>query len=271
MSSGKKILYKAANMMGFTSTISEISYENNVNVTPTTLKISLIRTNNLINEVNDRNTTLIDLTINISEISKIPNIKPNSFITIGHNYIIRNSLDKNVLINLSSSTYVSRTFNPYASKQVKIGEDIYPFLLFVKDPNVTSFDDIDIIIPGNTFGNITFTSNATFTDYTSAVYASKFPEKDPALPHLQEEDFLDTITITKDTSYVNADYSKYTVSTESYIDVVLLEQVIGIPDRLRVDLIDGTGSFRVLKSSVDNKFAVKAGFGYYTNIKKYEE
>ena len=267
MASGKKIFYKAANMFGFTGSIAEITHERTINVTPTTFSISLIRNNSTTDIVN----TMVDVTIDISEISKIKNIKPNSFITIAGNRITAGSVDKNALINLSSSTYTSRTFNPYSSTQQRVGEEFYPFLFFVKNPNPTSFDDIDIIIPDNTYGNVTNTVNVPFTDYTSTVFASKFPERDPALPYLQEEDFLDTITITKDTSYVNADYTKYTVSTESYIDVVLLEQVTGILDRLRVDLIDGTGSFRVLKSSVDDKFAVKAGFGYYTNIKKYEE
>jgi hypothetical protein len=63
------------------------------------------------------------------------------------------------------------------------------------------------------------------------------------------------------------------VHTHPNIKKVYVEQVVGIPDRLEVKLTNGTGTFKILTSTLDpgDTASAKVGFKYWTNVETVEK
>lgn len=193
-----------------------------------------------------------DYEISLETFKKYVNFRSNMLIgLVTSDSFPGGELTSNNMINVSNLTKDDRVQNAIASRLPVIKSD-YFICIFVNDPNGT-FDDQDIIVY--------LPSGIQSENITSNVVL----EKPETFSHLE---LVDNITITEDTAYSNPDYYKFNVSTETYIDEVFLEQVFGIVDRARVTITNGSGSFRVLKSSVEsgNKVKVKAGFYSYPGI-----
>jgi hypothetical protein len=165
------------------------------------------------------------------------------------------TLQSNSLVNISEITKPLRITNPFSGKLV-FGNTTAPVLqILVKDTNGT-FEDWDLFVFSSS--GTTINSNITFTKSTD---------------FLNIIDYLDIISVSKDTSYTSADYTQYTVSTQPYIDEVYLEQVTGLINKSRVKIDNtGKGTFKVLNSSVDSEgIAVRLGFASYTGLTKFTD
>jgi hypothetical protein len=162
------------------------------------------------------------------------------------------------VVNLSEATKAQKS---EFSASPKVGRTWNsPIHIFIRNPNL-GFTQQDIILLGEP--NTILDTTETFEYYEAE-------GKNNTLPHLE---LVDKITVSKDTTYTDPDYTKYNVSSEDYVDVIYLESINGICDKSRVYLTNGSGSFRVLNSSVESgtKVKVKLGFATYHSMTELNE
>lgn len=197
--------------------------------------------------VGDITTVVEDWELPFSTLSTIPKYNSNTLVGIK-----LSPTGELKLTNESLATYVGRFTNSRAASVVTESDTNIQILV----KNTTgSFAESDIIVFARP-ENYTLESGST-------------PVVDNGTTIIE---LLDTITITKDTSYSNADYTKYNISTNSYVDEIVVNQSVGIIDKSSVVLSAGVGSVRVLKSSLDNEPArFKVGFVNYPGIIKYTD
>lgn len=158
----------------------------------------------------------------------------------------------NDIINISQLTLQQRAERSTSGKISNILDGVFSNIhIFVRDPNGTFLDhDIIVIAPGLS-ANFTLNSNVEFVE-------------NDTYSHL---DSLDPISVEKDTDYSNSDYDRYIVTSSSYVDSTYVEPVVGILDRTKISMTNGTGYFRVLKSSIDDdQFKARVGFYSYPGL-----
>jgi hypothetical protein len=253
----KRILYKTN--LSFAGETQNYILE----VTPNMLKFKIVeqgtRTNTILDSTDSSNDiieevpyteTFISINLPLEILKQKNNLRSNTLFGVLLPPNVTQITQKQ-LVNYSELTKTLRLENCYASQIANTISQPYIFI-FVKDINGT-FEDHDIIM----ISDLKATLNNVDTDETVEVSTS-----------FVHTTLLDTITVQEDTSYTNSDYYKFNVSTESYVDEVVLEQVRGITDRARVKLTSGEGSFRVLKSSLESgeDLRVKIGFASYPGI-----
>jgi hypothetical protein len=245
---GKRIIVPAVTAWEYTQQFEELpQFVVDINIQPNEVKFKFQMSHPLNHEIYS------DFVITLENFKQILKLKSNTLLTISDRSPKDGSnIRPNQFINLSALTYDQRLFNPYSSKNIRHGKDLYPICIFVKNPN-GNFEDHDIILPGNSLGNITVNSNVEFTNYEG---------------NLNSQDFLDTITVEKDTQFTDDNYYKYNITTQTYVDQVQVETVTGISNKSKVTLTNGSGSIKVLKSSVDStdKTNLKVGFSYYPGL-----
>jgi hypothetical protein len=205
------------------------------------------------------NVTIHDWKLPLEAVTSTHRIKSNTLIGIiapsrGFN---KEFLTPTQVINLSEAALSQRikfTTTP------KLGSNPSELQIFIRNPNL-GFTHQDIILCGES--NVIIDSTETFEHYQDE-------GTNNTAAHI---DLVDAINVSKDTTYTNADYIKYNVSSESYVDEIYLEPINGICDKTRVVLTAGSGSFRVLKSSIEsgNKVRVKLGFVSYSGITELNE
>jgi len=193
----------------------------------------------------DGTTCVQDWTIKFSELSTIP--RYNSNVLIGFRWDPDNNKTYKIY-NMSLLTYPGRDKNNRAGRFR--GSYDGNIQILVKNA-ASSFADAEIMVfTDNTY---TLTANVQFNEYDST--------------ELDIVSMLDDITVTKDTTYNNPEYIKYNISTKDYVDQISTEPLVGILDKSRVYLTNGTGSVRVLKSSIeDYPITFKVGFVNYPGL-----
>lgn len=219
-----------------------------VNVTPTQLK------NHIEVHLNDLDNTIIvveDWTLNFSTLKNT--VKPFSN-TLYETRIPGKFGPANIsvftannLTNLSLRTYPERVANSRSGLVANLFNRNIQIL--VKDFNGSFTDSCDIIVFANDI--TTVTSNIDTTELTDSVLT-----------------LLDTFTVSKDNSYTDDNYNRYTITAPSYVDYMEVTGVNGILDKSKVKLTSGSGTVRVLKNSVDgsDKITFKVGFINYPNL-----
>jgi len=203
-------------------------------------------TNKIDVTVGDTTTTVEDWEISFADLASIKKYSSNTLVGI------RVSPVTGVVkpFNYSLITYTTREDTRSAAITPTTDSNIQ---IIIKDPT-GNFNTSDIIVftPSSDY---TLSSSDTFTATSSSIY-----------------DMLDTITVTKDTSYVNSEYTKYTVQSASYVESIVADQAVGIIDRTNVKLTAGSGSIRVLKSSVETDTAeIKFGFSNYPRLVDFKD
>lgn len=193
--------------------------------------------------------THYNIEIPLSELKLKENFKSNTL--FGLKFSQENSqkivVPSRRISNISADTLTQRSVNP--SNMTFVG--LSYILILVKDPN-GDFTDHDIIVYTSDNTKAQFISNVEFTT-----------QDNPQFNHL---DLLDSITYSKDATYINEEYIKYNVSSEAYVDELDVQSIVGITDKSRIKLTNGQGSFRILKSSVENQFDVRVGFMSYPRL-----
>ena len=164
------------------------------------------------------------------------------------------SLTDKHLLNMSRATAPQRIKDSFSSK-VGLQSNLQ---FVVNNPNGT-FEDFTYVL-STPASNFTIDSNVEYSTVS-----------DPRSFDMLQ--FLDTIGVSKDSSYDNAEYDKFTVTSAAHVPTVYVQPVLGIIDRTRVELTNGSGSFRVLKNSLESGEKVKArvGFKYYEAINKFTD
>ena len=164
------------------------------------------------------------------------------------------SLTDKHLLNMSRATAPQRIKDSFSSR-VGLQSNLQ---FVVNNPN-GNFEDFNYVLS---------TPQENFTLETNSDYSTI---SDPRSFDILQ--FLDTIQVSKDLSYDNAEYDKFIVTSAAHVPTVYVQQVIGILDRTRVELTNGSGSFRVLKNSLESGEKVKArvGFKYYEAMNKFTD
>ena len=213
-----------------------------ITVTGTTL------TNKIDVTLGDTTTTVQEWTIQFSDLSSIP--KYNSNVLIGFKFDINNK-EKYDVYNMSLRTFPGRDKNNRAGRnRPSLDSNIQ---ILVKN-TTSSFADADILVyVDNTY---TFVANVDVLEITESETLNIIGNTIDIISH------LDNITVVRDDTYANPDYDKYTISTETYVDQISLEPLVGILDKSRVYLSNGKGSVRVLKSSLDTGETAKFKVGF---------
>lgn len=204
--------------------------------------------------------TVHDWKLPLSVITGMPRIKSNTLLGIiaPPTKFSKEFLTATQVVNLSEATKSQRS--DFAGSP-KVGQTWSAALqIFIRNPQL-GFTHQDIILLGEP--NVVLDTAEQFEFYEAE-------GKNNTAPHIE---LLDEITVSKNTTYTNDDYVKYDVSSESYVDEIYLEPVNGICDKSRVMLTNGSGSFRVLKSSVETgaKARIKIGFASYPGITEVNE
>ncbi len=224
----------------------------NLEITPSLIKFKLEQKTSAEGEF----TVTTDIELPFTAILDVPRIASNTLIGVSqifkYNKTVK-TIDYRSLFNVSELTRPQRYKTPIVSKLY--GNEPSPNLyIFVKDL-AGGFDDCDILLLSPT-NNLEFNAADDFTLVNS-------------FEQLNQLDYLDSITLEKDNSYVNDEYVKIKITTQPYVSTVYVEPIAGIIDRVRADIDEtGVGSFRVLKSSVEagNNIKVSAGFKFYSGI-----
>jgi hypothetical protein len=128
------------------------------------------------------------------------------------------------------------------------------------------------------FGIFVEDSEGDFTDFTYVIKDSDdvdYIVEGPSAQHVTSEtvrftrDLIAPVTLSSTQSSVGVDSSiTIDVSSSPTVKEVYLEQVYGIPNKLRVPLTNGSGSFKLLTTGMDvgDLVRVKAGHRKYTGI-----
>lgn len=204
--------------------------------------------------------TVLNAKVTLEQLKNTPRFKSNTL--FGFYPSRKEFLDTNVVttttnindfINISELSKIHRVSGAMNVKiQSIVNIKTAALQFFIKNVNGT-FEDCDIILaaPGLS-KSFSLESNLQFEEHIRT------------FDHLT---LLDNINVTKDTSYINDLYDKYTVESATHVDSVYVEEICGIVDRTKVVLTNGVGYFRVLKSSIDNQsFKAKVGFNSYPGI-----
>lgn len=226
----------------FSGTTEQTTYDEVTNETTT-------------NTVN-QNTIVDNWTLSLSELKKCKSLKSNSLFAINPPHS-----DSQVTamvyqcISVGEFSLQQKTLSPNALKSTAAyNMNPYPLFILVKDVNGT-FEDHDIFLLGDRSEYaINVVSNVEFATEETARFDFL--------------NFVDSITISKDTTYTNENYIRYNITTGTGVDTIYLDPVVGIVDKARVTITNGQGSFRVLSNSVDgtDKITVKAGFYTYPRV-----
>jgi hypothetical protein len=222
-----------------------------VNVTPTaiTSKLEVILGNAI--------TVISDWTLPFSIVKDVRAIVPNSLVSLS---IIPNDREKKVLsannlIVISPLTYLNRspnTRNPIISSLYTLDQPA-TIQILVRNPE-GSFDDCDVIV---------FTKD----EYNFTTSNEQVSWNGDVIP------LLDKITVTKEMTYDDAEYFKYKITTAPYVKSVDVHARTGILDKVRINLTNGVGYVRGLKSSVEgsDKISFKVGHLNYLNIVSFTD
>ena len=128
------------------------------------------------------------------------------------------------------------------------------------------------------FGIFVEDSSGDFSDFTYVIKDSDTVDyivEGPSAEHVTNEtirfarDLIAPVTLSSSQSTVTPDSSiTIDVSSNPNVKEVYLEQVYGIPNKLRVPLTNGVGSFKLLTTGMDvgDVVRVKAGHRKYTGI-----
>lgn len=195
-----------------------------------------------------------NLSLNTLKDSKV--LKSNSLVTISVPDLLRDPSQAEItsikdvgvgsIKNISTFTRLTKSDNPFTGQISHIPTYL---VLFVKDVD-GDFTDHDIIILVPSQKEYNFVSNQEFSEVAE---------------DFSHVSLVDTITATKDTSYINDLYTRYTVTTAPHVDEVHVDPVIGIVDKTRVSIdTSGVGSFRLLKSSIEEGETPKIKLGFYS-------
>lgn len=222
-----------------------------VNVTSSVIKCKL--------EVilGDASTVISDWDLPFSVIKDVHQIAPNSLVSVFIPPSDRNKKilgPKNLLV-ISQFTYLNRssnTRNPIIAGLYTLDQPATVQIL-IKDPD-GSFDDSNVIV---------FTKD----EYQLVTSNEKIEWNGDIIP------LLDPISVTKDMTYDDAEYFKYKITTAPYVKSVEVHARTGILDKMRVNLTNGIGYVRGLKSSVEgsDKISFKVGHLNYLNIVSFTD
>jgi len=222
-----------------------------VNVTPTaiTSKLEVILGNTV--------TVISDWTLPFSIVKDVRTMVPNSLVSLS---IAPPDREKKVLsarnlIVISPFTYLNRspnTRNPIISSVYTLDHPA-TIQILVRNPE-SSFDDCDVIVFTKDEYNFTTSNEQVFWN-------------GDVIP------LLDEITVTKEMTYDDPEYFKYKITTAPYVKSVDVHARTGILDKARVNLTNGVGYVRGLKSSVEgsDKISFKVGHLNYLNIVSFTD
>ena len=131
-----------------------------------------------------------------------------------------------------------------------------------------------VIYVGDSTGDFT-----TFTIIVKSVDSTEFILEGPHVNEIKAAANINTvaeiiphITLSSDQTTVAPDSSiEVNVTADVSIKEVFLEQVYGAPNKLRVPLTNGTGSFRVYTTGmvVGETLRIKAGYRKYTGVSDF--
>ena len=143
-----------------------------------------------------------------------------------------------------------------------------PLMVYIHDKTFTSVSQLSWHLFMNSQTPTDFLRGPSASDWSPTVIASQMstwagPTKEPVYKLIEE-----IWCVVPDGSVNAGDPVTVQVHTHPNIKKVYVEQVVGIPDRLEVKLTNGTGTFKILTSTLDpgDIASVKVGFKYWTNV-----